>query len=384
MGLIKALKGAVRSTLADQWQDYFICDSIPAGVLIVRGRKKTNSTQFESEGNMGSGDVIAKGSVIAVNEGQAMIVTDNGKIVDFTCEAGAYTFETSSAPSLFAGDLGESLVDSFHETVKRFGMGGGIGSSQRVYYINLKEIVGNKFASATPMPYDDPFYKTVLYVDYHGVYSFRISDPIYFYASVAGSVKDSYVVSQLSSQIDAEFYSAMDSAMNRLAAENVKFSQLPSKQAELSRYMSEALSEIWRGKRGIEVVSAAINKITPDEKSRARIESFDNATMLGSNAAAMQGRMADAQATVLENMGRNPQGVSGTDMMGVGIGMMGLNMLNSNMAGQMQAFAGFNPAANNAAAPANPSAAEHSWRCECGNINATPFCGICGKKSTEV
>jgi len=359
MGLIKALKGAVRSTLADQWQEYFVCDSIPAGALIMRGRKRTNAANFETSSNSGSDDIISKGSVIAVNEGQAMIVTDNGKIVDFTCEAGAYTFELSSSPSMFAGDFGAGLAESFKEVVKRFGYGGGAGSSQRVYYINLKEITGNTFASSTPMPYDDPYYKTVLYVNYNGIYSFKITDPIYFYAAVAGNIAESFLVRQLSAQIDAEFYSAMDSAMNKLATENVKFSQLPSKQAELSKYMGEALSGDWKSKRGIEIVSVAINKIFPDEKSRARIESFDNATMLGSNAAAMQGRLADAQAAVFENMGKNPSGVSGADMMSVGLGMMGMNMINSNLTGQ---------------APAN------SWKCGCGNVNTTPYCGACGEK----
>jgi len=387
MGLIRALKGAVggavRSTLSDTWLDYFVCDSIPSDVLMVKGRKKASGVNSE---NSGSDDIISKGSVIAVNEGQAMIVTDNGKIVDFTCEAGAYTFEQSSSPSLFAGDFGEGLTESFKEVVKRFGYGGGAGSSQRVYYINLKEIVGNTFASTTPMPYDDPFYKTVLYVDYNGVYSFKISDPVYFYAMIAGSVADSYRVWHLAAQIDTEFYSAIDSAMNKLAMENVKFSQLPSKQAELSRYMSQALSGDWKSKRGIEIVSVAINKITPDEKSRERIENFDNATMLGSNAAAMQGRMAGAQASVLENMGKSPSGVSGMDVMGVGLGMMGLNMINNNLAGQAQAPA---PAAVAAVAAASvgeavkttPSGA--SWKCECGNVNTTPFCGLCGKRKKK-
>jgi len=225
-----------------------------------------------------------------------------------------------------------------------------------------------------------------MYVDYNGVYSFRISDPIYFYAMVAGSVADSYQVWQLAAQIDTEFYSAMDSAMNKLAMDNVKFSQLPSKQAELSKYMSEALSGDWRSKRGIEVVSAAINKITPDEKSRERIETFDNATMLGSNAAAMQGRMAGAQATVLENMGKSPSGVSGMDMMGVGLGMMGLNMFNNNLAGQAQAQP---PATADTAAVAGgggvvkTAVPDTSWKCECGNVNTTPFCGLCGKKKKK-
>ncbi|MCL1824274.1 MAG: TIR domain-containing protein, partial [Oscillospiraceae bacterium] len=374
MGLIRALKGAVHSTLADQWKDFFVCDSIPAGALIMRGKKRTDATRFDSSNFSGSDDIISKGSVIAVNEGQAMIVTDNGRIVDFTCEAGAYTFELSSAPSLFAGDLGEGLRESFNEVVKRFGHGGNITSSQKVYYINLKEIIGNKFASSSPMPYDDPFYKTVLYVNYHGVYSFKIADPIYFYAMVSGNVKDSFVVSQLTSQIDAEFYSAMDSAMNKLASENIKFSQLPSKQQELSRYMKEALSGDWKQMRGMEVISAAINKITPDDKSRTRIETFDNAAMLGGSSAAMAGRMTDAQATAFENMGNNPNGTTGMDMMGVGLGMMGINMM-SNMQGQTSPFVAPVPPVSAVSAPAM------LWKCgKCGYEaeKAGKFCPECG------
>ena len=363
MGLIKALSGAIRSTLADQWKEYFHCDAMQAGVMMVKGRDRKAGSNTK-----GSDDIITKNSVIAVSEGQAMVVTDNGRIVDFTCEAGAYVFEASGQPSMFAGNFGQGLIESFREIGKRFAFGGATYTTQRVYYINTREMTGNGFASSQPVPYDDPHYQTVLYVNYNGVYSLKITDPLQFYTAVAGNAADSFTVSQLTAQLGAEFYGALDSALGSFSGVGVRFSQLPSKQADLSRYMQSALNTDWEGMRGISVMAVGINKITPDEKSRERIETFDSAAMLGRSGEAMQGRMASAQAAALENLGKMPGGASGTDMMGAGLGMMALNMMNNMMAQQQ-------PAASQ-----QPAAAAAGWACACGRVNTDPFCGGCGAK----
>ena len=413
MGLIKAFSGAIRSELADQWKEYFYCDSMPKEVLLQKGIRRNNTTRAGSSNTKGSPDIITEGSVIAVNEGQAMLVVEQGKIVDFTCEPGAYTFDASTEPSMFAGSFGKGLVDSFRTVGKRFTFGGDTGNNQRVYYINTKEILENKYGSSQPMPYDDPYYRTVLYIRYYGMFSFRITDPLVFYNSIAGNVTDRFSSESLLEQSRSEFLTAFDSALNRLSGEGVKFSGIPSRQMEIANYMNDVLDDAWKKNRGMEIIAVSIEKITPDDKSRQRIEDFDNAMMLGNSPNAMQGRMTAAQAAMFENMGKQNGGVSGGDMMGAVMGMMGMGMMNNMMNGSNPMSApgntpggapnGQNPPASNQQAgqghqaanaqqnPPNtpqtnvdgqPSAPNQatSWTCSCGAANTGKFCSECGKK----
>ena len=378
MGLMKAISGAIRSELADQWKEFIYCDSMAANVLMTKGVRKNDTTRFGSSNTKGSENIITKGSVIAVNEGQAMLIVEQGKIIDFTCEAGAYTFDSSTEPSMFAGSFGEGLRDTFRAIGARFTFGGDTGRDQRVYYINTKEILGNKFGSAQPMPYDDPYYRTVLYIRYFGMFSFRVMDPLIFYTSIAGNVTGQYNSEMLMEQCRSEFLTALDSALNRCGAEGVKFSMLPSKQREIAAYLNTALDEEWHRARGIEVCAVSLEKVTPDDTSRARIEDFDNAMMLGGNPSAMQGRMTSAQAAMFENMGKQSGGVGGGDMMSAVMGMMGVNMMNQ-MANNQQPIQPQQPAAAIQPQPAAP-AQPQGWTCKCGTENTGKFCCECGAR----
>ena len=380
MGLIKAFSGAIRSELADQWKEFFYCDSMAGNVLLQKGQKRTGQTRAGSSNTKASEDIITKDSVIAVNEGQAMLVVEQGKIVDFTCEPGAYTFEASTEPSMFAGGFGKGLVDSFKTIGKRFTFGGDTGRDQRVYYINTKEIIGNRYGSAQPMPYDDPYYKTVLYIRYFGMFTFRITDPLVFYDAIAGNVQNRYTSEELLEQSRSEFLTALDSSLNKLSAQGVKFSALPAHQLEVATYLNDALDSAWKANRGLEIIAVSIEKVTPDDKSRQRIEDFDNAVMLGSSPGAMQGRMTAAQAAMFENMGKQQDGLGGGDMMGAAMGMMGMGMMD-NMMGQMNG-GGMPQQAQAPAAPkpeqSKPAAGE--WTCECGTVCTGKFCPECGAK----
>ena len=224
MGLIKAFSGAFRSELADQWKEYFVCDSMAQETLLQLGRKRINTTNYQSSNTKGSEHIITQDSLLVVNEGQAMIVTEQGKIIDFTCEAGAYTFDSKSEPSMLNGNFSEGLRESFRKVGKRFTFGGDTGNDQRVYYINTKEILGNKYGTAQPMAYDDPYYKTVLYIRYYGMFTFKITDPLVFYNSIAGNVSDTYNSEQLLEQCRSEFLTALDTSVNKLSGQGVKFS----------------------------------------------------------------------------------------------------------------------------------------------------------------
>ena len=129
MGLIKAGIGAIGGVLADQWKEFFTCDSLDSETLVVKGRKSVGSRSSNTKGH---DNVISNGSGIVVNEGQCMIIVDNGKIVEFCAEAGEFTYDTSSEPSLFTGKLGESLKETFKTVGKRFTFGGDVGRDQRV------------------------------------------------------------------------------------------------------------------------------------------------------------------------------------------------------------------------------------------------------------
>ena len=137
MGLIKALAGGVGGVLADQWKEYFYCDALPADVICKRGQKKVSG---RSSNTKGDDNIISQGSIIAVAEGQCMIIVEQGKVVDVCAEPGEFKYDNSTEPSVFAGHFGRGLLDSFKNIGKRFTFGGEAPKTQRVYYLNTKEI----------------------------------------------------------------------------------------------------------------------------------------------------------------------------------------------------------------------------------------------------
>lgn len=300
MGLIKSALTSINSTLHDQWEEYITCDSLDNNTLVVKKTTKNG--------------VISNKSRIQVSPGQVALIFDSGKILDATAEPGIYSFDTSTSPSLFAGDFG----GMFKEMWERFKFNGAPSKEQAVFYVNTKEIIDNKFGSQTPMSYPDPEYKNI-YIRYFGMYSFKISNPFAFISNIAGNISDKYTKEELMEQSNAEFVSALDVSLHTCASEGVVFSSLPSKQLLIAKHMNDALDESWKQLRGIEIVSVAIEKITPDDESRQRIEKFDNASMYSRSEYAT-GRMVDATATAMENAASNENGAA--------TGFMGLGMMN--------------------------------------------------------
>ena len=348
MGLIKSAFTSINSTLHDQWEEYITCDSLDTNTLVV---KKTTPN-----------GIISNKSRIQVAPGQVALIFDSGKILDATAEEGIYTFDSSSSPSLFAGQFGEM----FKEMWERFKFNGTPSKEQAVFYVNAKEIIGNKFGSASPMAYPDPEYKNI-YIRYFGVYSFKISDPFAFISNIAGNVKDVYTKDELMEQANAEFVSALDVALQNCASEGVVFSSLPSKQLLIAKHMNEALDEDWKQLRGMEVVSVAIEKITPDDESRERIQKFDNASMYGREEYAT-GRMVDATATAMENAASNSNGAAA--------GFMGLGMMNGAVGGMGNPL---NYVKKNEEVKGTP--VTNGVKCpNCGSEEAGNFCSKCGTK----
>ena len=376
MGLISALAAGVSTVMADQWREYFTCDSLDNNVLVAKGQFKTKKRGIFGARNKATEDIITNGSVISVNEGQVALIVCDGKIVDFCAVPGYYKWDSSTEPSMLSGDFFRGLADSFKRIGYRFTFGGDAGSQQRVYYVNTKEILDNKFGTQTPMPYDDPYYKTALYIRYFGQYSFRIADPLVFFSSIAGNVTDVYTADDLKETATGEFMTALDTALAQCAAEGIKFSQLPVKQRELARYMSDTLDVEWRERRGIEIVAVALAKVTPDEESRRRIEEFDT-NVMHSAPDAMAGGLAYAQMRAMRDAASNSAGAM--------TGFMGMGMAAGTMGGAARAETLLDHAEERAArataAPAAPAAGGATCP-SCGARGDGRFCPDCGAAMT--
>ncbi|MFV0395241.1 MAG: SPFH domain-containing protein [Coprobacillaceae bacterium] len=370
MGLIKAAVDSLKTTLADQWIEYFYCDTLNNNELIRRGKKVVQS----GSNTKGSENIITNGTGIAVNEGQCALIVEDGKIVDFTTEAGRFTWDNSSEPSLFDSGF-QGLKDSFKIFGKRFTMGGTPGKDQRVYFVNVKEILDNKFGTPTPMAYNDPTYRGI-YIRYFGMYSFKVVDPICFYANVAGNVSEVYTKDQLMTQSQAEFVNALDTAIAMCSDEGFQYNDLPKRQREISKFMNDTLDEDWKQKRGIMIESVAIEKVTPDDESRKRIQKVDDAIMMSDQRVAA-GRLTEAQAIALEKAAGNEagamQGFFGMGMVGQATGMNGNNNVLSGMNEQED-----NPLFNK-----KQKSSATGWTCECGHENEGKFCSECGKPKPQ-
>lgn len=366
MGLIKAAMSAVGGTFSDQWKEFFYCDAMPADVLVERGHKKTKG------GNHGNDNIISSGSGIAVADGQCMIIVEQGKIVEVCAEPGEFTFDNSTEPSIFTGNLGDGLAATFETFAKRFAMGGDTGKDQRVYYFNTKEIIDNKFGTANPIPFRVVDHNIGLDIDTtvrcNGQYSYRITDPILFYTNVCGNVAESYRKSELDDQLKAEFVSALQPSFAKMSDMELRPSALPGHTLELCDAMNEALTKKWSELRGITIVSVAINGITlPDADAKMINEMQKSAVLRDPSMAAAQ--LAGAQADAMRAAASNSAGAM--------TGFMGMGM--AQQAGGVNAGDLYAMAQNNQQAAAPNGAAAGQWFCpNCGTPGTGNFCVKCG------
>lgn len=380
MGLIRAAKDAIGSMMADQWREYFYCDALTNDVLVAKGRKKAANNR----NNKGGDNIISNGSIIAVNEGQCMIIVEQGGIVEFSAEAGEFVYDNSTEPSLFSGDLGENIKKTFQTIGKRFAFGGNAGKDQRVYFFNTKEIMNNLYGTATPIPFryiDDNIGLDIdVSIRCNGSYSFRLADPLLFYQNVCGNVTDIYSRSEIQNQMKAELMTAMQPALGRISRLRVRVSDIPYHVTELVDAVNAELSGKWEKTRGIVVVSMTMNPPSmPEDISRKISELQTTATMRNANmaAATLVGAQADAMRAAASNTSTGPM-----------MAFAGMNMANN--AGGMDAASLFamGAAQNQAAVSGNRNAGEQTtgsgmpipgWTCGCGHTdNRGKFCMECG------
>ena len=378
MGLIKAFAGAVGGTMADQWKEFFYCDALSENVLVAKGQKRTSR---RSSNTKGEENIISNGSGIAVNEGQCMIIVSQGEVVEFCAEAGEFTYDKSTEPSLFTGSLGKGILDTFKTIGRRFTYGGDTGKDQRVYYFNTKEITGNKYGTASPVPFRVVDKNIGLDVDIsircNGEYSYKIVDPLLFYKNVSGNVADTYTRDRIDSMLKTELLTALQPAFAKISEMGVRYSALPGHTVEIADALNEVLSKKWTELRGIKVYSFGVNSVTASEEDENMIKQYQKSAVLrdpGMAAAVLSG----AQAQAMQDAAKN-QGSGGAFMAFAGMNMaQGAGGINAGSLYEMSAKQQAAKAAEEKKA-SDAAKAACAWKCECGAENTGKFCHECGK-----
>lgn len=379
MGLIRAGTESVKSMFADQWREFFYCDAMDADVLVARGRKKANR---RSVNRKGSDNIITNGSIIAVNEGQCMLIVDQGRVAEICDEPGEFIYDDSTEPSVFYGDLGESVERSFGTLGRRFSFGGDTGKDQRVYFVNTKEIPGNKYGTVNPVPYRVVDRNIGLDLEIsircHGEYSFHIVDPILFYTNVSGNVEEEYGRQELEGQMRSELLTAMQTAFSRIAEQGIRYYQLAAHTTQIADALNAELSGKWAAARGIEIVSFGISGVKASEEDEEIIKQLQRTAVFknpGMAAASLTGAQADAMRAAASNQAAGPMmAFAGMNMAGAAGGMN---------AQELFAMAQADKAAGEAAAQSPQRAEADSWICSCGARNTGKFCSECGTPRQE-
>ena len=377
MGLINAALGAAGGVMADQWKEYFYCEAIPENVMAVKGlhRVSGRSTNYK-----GSENVITNGSVVAVADGQCMIIVDQGKVTELCAEPGEFVYDSSTEPSIFSGSLGQSILATFKNIGKRFTFGGEPPKDQRIYYFNTKELIGNKYGTPSPVPFRVVDQRAGIDIDISlrcfGEYSYRICDPILFYTNVCGNVSEEFTRDRLDGQLKTELLTALQPAFAKISDMGIRYSSLPGHTMELADALNEVLSSKWRDLRGLEIVSFGVSSVKASEEDEKMLKEMQrNAAFMDPTRAAahLVGAQASAMQAAASNQGAGPaMAFMGMNMAGQMGGMNAQNLYQMGAQQQSQQQAA-------QPAPAAPAAPTNGWTCSCGKTgNTGKFCAECG------
>lgn len=396
MGLLKAGVGALSGVLADQWRDYFYCDSLNQNVLATKGKKRAGKRSSNTKGDE---NIISDGSIIAVNEGQCVMIVEQGQVVDLCADPGEFVFDVSTEPSIFTGSFGDSVKKSFKVMGRRFTFGGEPARDQRVYFFNTKELMGNKYGTANPVPFRVVDKNVGLDVDISircfGEYSYHIDNSILFYTNVCGNVEKDYTRESMEDQLKSELMTALQPAFAKISEMGIRYSALPGHTMELADALNDVLSKKWSELRGISIVSFGVSSVTASEEDEQMIKELQrNAALRDPTMAAAH--LVGAQAEAMQSAAKN-EGGAGAMGAFVGMGMVqnagGMNSQNLYQMGGEQksstvAESGWscncgktgNTGKFCSECGAEKPAQNSGWTCACGTVNKGKFCSECGAK----
>ncbi len=397
MGLIKAGVGALGGALADQWREYFYCEALESDILVSKGSKRVNGRSSNTKGN---DNIISDGSIVSVNDGQCMIIVEQGKVVDLCAEPGEFVYDTSTEPSIFYGGLNkENIKNNFAVVGKRFTFGGDTAKDQRIYYFNTKEILGNKYGTVNPVPFRVVDKNIGLDIDIaircNGEYSYKIIDPLMFYTNVCGNVEYEYSRTEIDSQLKTELMTALQPAFAKISDMGIRYSALPGHAVELADALNEVLSKKWTELRGISVYSFGVNSVTASKEDEDMIKQLQKSAVLRDPTMAAA-TIAGAQAQAMQDAAKNEGGGGGAFMAFAGMNMAantgGMNAGNLFQMGQNKQQEAV-PTGWNCACGASGNTGKFcaqcgqpqpvGWICACGNLNKGKFCSQCGKAKPE-
>lgn len=382
MGIIKASIDAIRRSAADQWREMIKPEDLSQGVIATIGRRYRDDGSMTSN-TKGTPDVISDGSVIIVPENTSMLLVSNGKVVDFTTEAGQYIVDNKAAPSVFTGNLGESLKNVIKDTWERVKYGGTTPQEQKVVYISLKEINDIKYGTPSPVPYYDSNYDVDLEAKAFGSYSIKIMDPLKFYLNVLATDVRNYSVESFNDQYRNEFLQEFSVALSKLSAKNIRISQLMMYGTEISDQMSDQLDAKWLELRGMEILSVAVASITYSEKSAEILEIRNKGAIL-TNPNVREGYVQGSIARGIESAGSN-EGGAGNAYIGVGMGMnAGGGMMGQMSQTNLEQMKMEQESKMRQEQNQDSQSSVNSWTCpECSTNNTGNFCSNCGTKKVE-
>ncbi len=402
MGLLKAAGGAIGGVFADQWREFFYCDALPENVIVKKGQKRTSG---RSSNVRGEDNIISNGSIIAVNNGQCMIIVEQGRIVEFCADPGEYVYDMSTEPSLFYGSLGKNIVGTFKRIGQRFTFGGDTGKDQRVYYFNLKEMMNNRFGTANAVPFRVVDKNIGLDVDIaikcFGEYSYKVENPLLFYTNVSGNVEEPYTRDRMDNQLRAELMNALQPAFAKISEMGIRYSALPGHTEEISNALNEVLTEKWRELRGLVIVSVAIQSVKASEEDEQLIKELQKSAVYRDPtmaAAGLVGAQADAMRAAAANEGAGPfMAFAGMNMAQMAGGGQATQLFQQGAMQQPQPVPGSTIVASTVPVwkcascgkadnvgkfcgnCGSPKPVKDEWGCECGATNTGNFCHNCGK-----
>ena len=392
MGLIAAALNAAGGTLASQWKEYFYVDSLPDNVLATKAEKKVKARFGGSRRE--DDNVISDGSVVAVADGQCMMIVDQGRIIEVCAEPGEFTYDMSTEPSLFTGELKGSIRAVIDNMTNRFTFGGEAPKDQRVYYFNTKELMGNKYGTPSPVPFRVVDQRAGIDIDVgircFGEYSYHITNPVLFYTNVCGNVAEAYTRDKLDNQLKTELLTALQPAFAKIGENGIRYSQLPGHTMELADALNEVLSKKWRDLRGIEIVSFGVSSVTADEEDEKMLKELQrNAAFMDPTRAAahLVGSQGDAMKMAANNQNGAAMGFMGMNMAGQAGGMNAQNLFAMGQQQAAQPAAGGWTCACGHSGNTGKFCAEcgqpkpapaGEWKCACGAVNTGKFCAECG------